>query len=133
MARIYSLPKGASLFYEVLKIAMREKFRTAQVVAVGGVDRLTLAYFNRQKKKYEERIYDEFFEVTSMLGNITLKDGEPFLHIHGTFGRRDMSVVGGHVISASVFPLLEVVITPTKNTARRRFDDELGVNVVFKT
>jgi hypothetical protein len=133
LARIHSLSRGASLVDEVLMIAAQERVRTAQVAAIGGVDRLTLAYFNREKKKYEEHVYDEYLEVVSMLGDITLKDGKPFLHIHGTFGRRDMSVVGGHVVSASVFPLLEVVITPTKNTAFRRFDDDIGVNVIFKT
>jgi len=133
LARIYSLSRGASLVDEVLMIAALERVRTAQVAAIGGVDRLTLAYFNREKKNYEEHVYDEYLEVVSMLGDITLKDGKPFLHIHGTFGKRDMSVVAGHVVSASVFPLLEVVITPTKNTALRRFDDDVGVNVIFKT
>ena len=133
MARIYSLSRGASLVDEVLMIAALERVRTAQVAAIGGVDRLTLAYFNREKKNYEEHVYDEYLEVVSMLGDITLKDGKPFLHIHGTFGKRDMSVVAGHVVSASVFPLLEVVITPTKNTALGRFDDDVGVNVIFKT
>ena len=133
MARIYSLSRGASLVDEVLTIAAQERVMTAQVAAIGGVDRLTLAYFNREKKNYEEHVYDEYLEVVSMLGDITLKDGKPFLHIHGTFGKRDMSVVAGHVVSASVFPLLEVVITPTKNTALRRFDDDVGVNVIFKT
>lgn len=66
------------------------------------------------------------------MGNITLKDGKPFLHLHGTFGRRDMSVIGGHVISATVFPLLEAVITPTANRALRRFDEKVGLNAIYK-
>jgi len=70
--------------------------------------------------------------VTGLLGNITRKDGKPFVHAHGTFGRRDMSVIAGHLMSATVFPLLEVVITPTKNRATREFDKEVGLNVIRK-
>lgn len=132
MARIYKLEKGTSLTDGILTIAKKEKVRTARVEAIGGVNSLQLAFFNHEEKRYEERKFEEFMEVTSLLGNITLKDGKPFLHMHGTFGRRDSSVIGGHLVSATVFPMLEVVITPTKNTANRRFDEETGLNVIYK-
>ena len=132
MAKIYCLPKNSDLFGELLAIASRDKVRTAQVVGVGGVNRLTLAYYNSREKKYEEHLYEEFMEVASLAGNITTKDGKPFLHLHGTFGRRDMSAIAGHVISARVFPLLEAVVTSTTNRALRRFDDETGLNVIYK-
>ncbi len=118
---------------DIISIARREKIMTARVEAIGGVDKLRLAYFNHRTKKYEEHDYEEFLEVTSLLGNITLKGGKRFLHAHGTFGRRDVSVLGGHVMEATVFPILEVVITPTKNRALRRFDDELGLNVIYRS
>ena len=132
MARIYSLKAGTRIPEDIVSIAREEKIGTAEVEAIGGVDWLNLAYFNRQTKKYEEHEFKEFCEVTSLLGNITEKDGEPFLHAHGNFGRKDMSVIGGHVISARVFPILEVVITPTRNRALRHFDEQLGLNVIYK-
>ena len=132
MSRIYILKPGTGLTDGLLAIAKREKTRTAKVEAIGGVKQLRLAYYNSKARKYEEHEYDEFFEVTSLIGNITLKDEEPFLHLHGTFGKKDMSVIGGHVISGTVFPLLEAVFTPTKNTALRRFDEKMGLNVIYR-
>ena len=132
MAKLYSLGAGAKVPDDILAIAKKEKISTARVEAIGGVNRLKLAYFNHRSKKYEEHDYAEFLEVTSLLGNITLKEGEPFLHVHGNFGRKDMTALAGHVMSATVLPLLEVVITPTTNRALRRFDDELGLNVIYK-
>lgn len=132
MAKLYSIRKGASLVDEILGIARKEGIKCARMEAIGGVERLTIAYFNRRRKKYEEHEYEEFLEVAGILGNITLKDGKPFLHAHGVFGRKDMSTIGGHVVSARVFPLLEVIITPTSNGALRRFDDEMGLNVIYK-
>ena len=131
MAKIYSLKAGARIPDDILALAKREKMVTARVEAIGGVEKLRLAYFNHHTKRYEEHDFEEFLEVTGILGNVTLKDGKPFLHIHGTFGRSDLSTLAGHVMTAKVFPLLEVVITPTKNRALRRFDDNLGLNVIY--
>ncbi|MDG6909940.1 MAG: DNA-binding protein [Nitrososphaerota archaeon] len=133
MAKIYSLKAGSKVPDDILAIAREERIATARVEAIGGVRGLRLAYFNQDSRKYEEHDYREFLEVTGLLGNITLKDGEPFLHAHGTFGRRDMSVIGGHVMAATVSPLMEVVITPTKNRALRRFDEELQLNVIYRS
>ncbi len=132
MAKIYSLKAGAKVPDDIVAIAEREKIASAEVEAIGGVKQLRLAYFDHTAKRYEEHDFREFLEVTGMIGNLTLKDGKPFLHVHGNFGRRDLSVLAGHVMSALVYPLLEVVITPTRNRALRRFDDELGLNVIYR-
>ena len=132
MAKLYSLKAGAKIPDDIVAIAAREKIATARVEAIGGVDKVRLAYFNRASRKYEEHDFAEFFEVTSLLGNITQKEGKPFLHVHGNFGRKNLSVVGGHVMTASVFPIMEVVITPTKNKALRKFDEALGLNIIYR-
>jgi len=132
LAKIYSLKAGSKIPDDILAIAKKERVVTARVEAIGGVEEVRLAYFNRHARRYEEHDFKEFLEVTGILGNVTLKDGKPFLHIHGTFGRSDLSTLAGHVMTAKVFPLLEVVITPTKNRALRKFDDGLGLNVIYK-
>jgi len=130
LAKIYSLKAGQKIPESIIAIATKEKIKTARVEAIGGVRELRLAYFDHERKKYEEHGFKEFLEVTGILGNITLKDGRPFLHAHGNFGRRNLSVIAGHIMSATIFPLLEVVITPTKNSAVRRFDETLGLHVI---
>ncbi len=132
MSKIYSMRSGTSLVEGLLEIARKEGMTTAGIAAIGGVNELKIAHFNSVEKKYEEHAYHEFLEVTTLNGNITVKDGAPFLHVHGTFGRRDMSVIGGHVVSATVFPLMEVTIALTENTAIRRFDDETGLNAIWE-
>lgn len=132
MPKLYCLKRGSKLPEELLAIAAEDGIKTAALAGVGGVEELTLGYYNRESKKYEEKRFDGFMEVTSLLGNVTTKDEAPFVHIHGNFGRRDYGVVGGHVVSAKVFPLLEVTVTPTENTAVRKFDEELGLSTIFK-
>lgn len=130
--KLHSLKAGSKLHETLLSIAGEEGIKTAAVAGVGGVQEATLAYYNRESKRYEETRFEEFMEATSVLGNITVKDGAPFAHIHGNFGRRDLSVVGGHIVSATIFPLLEVTLTPTENTAVRKFDENLGLSTIYK-
>lgn len=132
MAKLYSLGPGTKVPEGILEIARREHISTAAVEGIGGVKELNLAYFNQETKKYEEHRFVEYMEAASLLGNLTLKDGEPFLHLHGNFGRRDLSVIGGHVVSAVVSPLLELTVTPTENTAHRRFDMAAGLSTIYK-
>ena len=133
MATLRKLEAGAMIPDAILRVAAKEKMRTAILEAIGGVDSLTLGYYNRITKKYEEHNYRGFMEVTSLLGNVTEKAGKPFLHAHGTFGRRDMSVIGGHLIRATIFPTLEFTLVPTTNRAIRRFDERTGLNLIYRT
>jgi hypothetical protein len=34
---------------------------------------------------------------------------------------------------AKVYPFLEAVVTPTRNRALKKFDDELGLNIIYKS
>lgn len=131
MAKIYSVRAGSRIPDDIVSVAERERIKAALVSGIGGVREAKLAYFNQEAKKYEEHDFREELEVTSLLGDITMRDGGPFLHLHGTFARRDLSVIGGHVVSGTVSPLLEFVITPTSNRAVRRFDESVGLGVIY--
>jgi uncharacterized protein len=133
MAKLLTLPAGALVPDGLVQVALREKVRTAAISAIGGVDSLTLGYFDRRTKSYQQHRYMGFMEVTSLLGNVTEKDGKPFIHVHGTFGKKDMTLVAGHVIRARVFPTLEVVLEPTSNRLVRRFDSKTGLNLIHRS
>ncbi len=65
--------------------------KTARVEAIGTLGKAKVAYNNRNMKKYEEHLYNENMEVTSMLGDITMMERKPFLHLYANLGRKDMS------------------------------------------
>lgn len=133
MAKLLTLEAGAVIPDDLIRIAVREKVKTGAIAAIGGVDSLTLGYFDRRTKSYQQHEFRGFMEVTSLLGNVTEKDGKPFIHLHGNFGKRDLTLVAGHVIRARVFPTLEVVLEPTGNSAVRRFDRKTGLNLIYRS
>ena len=92
--------------------------------AVGSVD---LAYFNDETGEYETHAIAEQLEVIGLTGNVTLKDGAPFAHVHATFGGRDLSVRGGHVMEMTVKPNLEIWLTRGTEDVVRLPDEESGL------
>ncbi len=130
MAKMRSLRAGTRIPEGILTAAAEDKVTTALLAGIGGVREVKLAYYDQKEKKYQEKTFHGQMELTSLVGNVTMKDGAPFLHAHGTFARRDYSVIGGHVVSAVVSPLLEFVLTPTENTAVREFNESLGLYVI---
>ena len=53
---------------------------------------------------------NEKSEIASLVGNVSLQDGKPRVHLHGVLSLSDGSTRGGHVIEAKVYPIAEIFI-----------------------
>jgi predicted DNA-binding protein with PD1-like motif len=111
----------------LLAIAHREGIEYAALSGLGAVSGVSLAYFNDETRQYETHHIEEQLEVIGLTGNVTLKEGQPFLHVHATFGGRDLSVRGGHVMEATVKPNLEIWLTRGSEAVVRLPDEESGL------
>jgi predicted DNA-binding protein with PD1-like motif len=120
---------------EELQACLRRHLRDdsvgfAFISAAGGVSRAKLGYWNADTAAYEHRDLDEQVEVLVLQGNASLKEGQPHLHLHGVFGRRDFSTVGGHVVEAVANPTLEVWLRVEDVDVRRVKDEGSGLAVL---
>ena len=59
---------------------------------------------------YEEHRVEEPTELLALQCNLSRKDGEPFPHCHAVLGRQDGTVVGGHLLAATVHNVNELYI-----------------------
>ena len=80
-----------------------------------------------EEKKYYPKTIEGIFEITSLLGTLTTKDGEPYLHLHISCGGMDAAVVGGHLNKAIVSATGEIVIRVVNGTINRKFSNEIGL------
>src|SRR3954470_24740674 len=69
----------------------RERIGYAALTGLGAVSGVTISYWNGETKKYETHELTEQMEVTSLIGNVALRDEEPFIHAHVNLGRHDLS------------------------------------------
>ena len=104
-----------------------ERIGYASMTGLGAVSSATVSYWNSETRQYEQHLLEEQLEVVSLVGNASLKDGEPLVHIHVALGRRDLSLVGGHLNDAIVHPNLEIWLRPEAAAVHRIVDDASGL------
>lgn len=90
--------------------------------ALGAVRSCRIAYFNVQKRAYEDINLNEQLEVLSLIGNVAMYEGKPLVHAHITLGRRDGTVLGGHLRQGVVRPTLELSLRVNDEPLRRALD-----------
>ena len=99
----------------------------ATMTGLGAVSGATVSYWNAGTREYEQHQLDEQMEVVSLIGNVTVKEGAPFSHIHVTLGRHDLSILGGHLNDLVVNPNLEIELRPESAAVERTLDDGSGL------
>ena len=80
-------------------------------------------------KAYVDKTFDEQMEISSLAGNISEKDGNVYLHLHANLGRADYTVVGGHLLTATINGACEVFVRRFGCKVGRHFDEETGLNL----
>lgn len=118
---------GEHLAASLLAWLKAEGIGYATMTGLGAVSGATISYWNANTRQYEQHQLDEQMEVVSLVGNVTIKEGAPFTHIHVTLGRRDLSILGGHFNDATVHPNVEVWLRPESETVERTLDESSGL------
>jgi predicted DNA-binding protein with PD1-like motif len=118
---------GEKAMATLLDFCRSEGIGYAALSGLGAVSGVDLAYFNDDTQKYETHPIAEQLEVIGLTGNVTIKDGAPFAHVHATFGGRDLSVRGGHIVEMTVKPNLEIWVTRGTQDVVRLPDEESGL------
>jgi predicted DNA-binding protein with PD1-like motif len=129
---VINLARGEELFETLLSWAKANDIKSATLTGLGAADVLELAYYNLHGKKYERHEITDEVEILSLVGNLVLLQGERTLHIHGVFGRRDLTTLGGHVFKLRVSGACEIHLTTFESPFERRFDEATGLNLLCK-
>ncbi|WP_412751599.1 PPC domain-containing DNA-binding protein [Krasilnikovia sp. M28-CT-15] len=122
--------KGDDALTCLTQVVREHHIDAAQITAVGAFARAEVGYFDRDKADYDHIPVDEQVEVLSLLGDVATKDGAPAVHAHTVLGRRDGSVVGGHLLAGRVWPTLEVILTEVAPELAKRVDAKTGLALI---
>lgn len=104
------LKKGELLVENLTKLVRDEQIQGAWISGLGGALWAELGYYDLEDKKYYWQKRDDLPEITSLQGNVAWKDGEPVLHIHGSFSDTNLQGVGGHVKELMVGGTCEILL-----------------------
>ncbi|MDO4835135.1 MAG: DNA-binding protein [Clostridia bacterium] len=124
------IDRGEEIIETVKKVAEKERIRLASVEALGAVDDFTVGVYDVAAKRYDSKTFTGAFEIVSLVGTITEKDGAFYQHLHMSAGNRDCEVFGGHLNRAVVSVTCEMVIRVLSGAVDRAPDPETGINLI---
>ena len=124
---LISLDPGDKINENLEKVAVLESLQSAWISGIGAISDIEIGYFEPAKKDYDHRKFEGEFELISLLGNISLKEGKHFAHTHITFSDTMYRVYGGHLFDAKITAAGEFLMTKSEIPLQRKFNEDVGL------
>jgi predicted DNA-binding protein with PD1-like motif len=124
-----SLAKGDDLLAALTNICQELGITLGEVKAIGAISKARVGYYHQDSRQYEWLDLDRHLEVLALEGNISLKDGKPFVHAHVILADGESRAFGGHLAEGTVVFALEFVIQELQadRSLNRQMDEETGL------
>ena len=127
---VLRLDPGEEIVEQLTALVEREHVQLGSVTALGAANDVTIGIFSTGEKKYDSRRYQGDFEISALVGNITRKDGKPYLHLHITIGNPVTGEVhAGHLTACTISATLELFLQVWDGAVGRKFSDQVGLNL----
>lgn len=127
---VLRLDPGEEVAASLTKLVEQEQVQLGCVSALGAANDVTIGVFDTEKKQYFSRRCQGQFEISALVGNVTRKEGEPYLHLHITIGNPVTGEVhAGHLSSAVISATLELFLQVWDGQVGRKFSDQVGLNL----
>jgi predicted DNA-binding protein with PD1-like motif len=128
-AAFVSLAPGEDLLEGLNQAVGELGMQAATLQVIGGLEEANVGYFDRDIKQYLE-IRTGHVEIASGLGNVSLRDGEPFIHLHLALSGRNGSTIGGHALEGCKAFVVEAYFRKLDGPAPTREENaEIGLRV----
>ena len=126
----------ADLLDEITGFCQKNGFAAAEVSAIGAIKTLELSYYDQEKRVYcpvEGLQANAPFEIAALSGNISLKDGAAFAHIHIVAADKNGISFAGHLAPGTKIFAAEIAIRELKGQKlERALDAETGLSLWVK-
>ena len=123
------VPEGADLLASVNQMASEAGFKSASVQFIGAVRKAVVQVFDQAKREYVTLNLAGPLEIVTGTGNVSLKDGQPFAHVHAVFSDLRGVCSGGHLAPGTEVFMAEVVLAEidTDRPLERKLDRATGL------
>ena len=125
---VIRMDKGEEIQQQLQIVAEKEGIKLANVSALGAVNDFTVGAFDVERQEFHKNRFQGAYEIVSLVGTITTKDGAYYAHLHMSAGDAD-GVVGGHLNRAVISATCELVITVIPGVVERTFSPDVGLNL----
>jgi uncharacterized protein len=125
---IGKLAHNNDLLQELTDFCTVNDITLGRIEAVGAVKKARLAYYDQDKQAYRYFTINRHMEITSLTGNVSLKEGKPIVHAHITLADKKGNAYGGHLAEGTIVYACEVCIQVYQGEPLERgLDRETGL------
>jgi hypothetical protein len=96
-ASFVSLERGEDLLDGLNQAVKKLGLQAATLQVIGALEEAAVGYFDPATKEYRT-IPTGHVEIASGVGNVSLREGEPFIHLHLVVSGPDGGALGGHAM-----------------------------------
>lgn len=119
---------GADLLEELTAVCREQDISLGSIEALGTVQKAHIGYYDQEVREYRFFEIDKHLEITKLIGNVSIRDGNPMVHAHITLADSEGNAFGGHLAGGTVIFACEFVINSYKGTGYiREFDRQTGL------
>ena len=122
-----TLAKGDNINKTFESFAEVKGVGCAWLNGIGALENPEIGYYSLEDKSYYRKTFTGEYELTSLIGNITLKEGKPFSHTHITFSDTEFRVFGGHLFNANITAAGEFIMQFGSDEINREMNAEIGL------
>lgn len=125
------LAKGEDLLTGLENCARQHGITLGAVQAIGAVTQARIAYYDQTARKYNFLDLPRPLEITSLIGNISLKDGKTMIHAHITLADSAGRGSGGHLAEGTKVFACEFILQEYQSDTPlvRRLDPATGLTL----
>ena len=124
---VFRFEDGKDVIESLRRVAKEHQILSGVILSgIGMLRDFEISFYSREKMGYVTTKFNEPVELLSFSGNISIRNNEPFFHLHVALAKEDNSAIGGHLEKAMVHNTLEGVIMKLSKIELTR-DVETGI------
>jgi predicted DNA-binding protein with PD1-like motif len=120
---------GSDIIDFLTDVAKEHGIVTATFTAVGALKDAKLAFYDQDRHVYLETLLSAPQEIASCVGNISVKEGKPFVHAHAVLADQAGVVRAGHLLEGKVFAAEVHLIELVGEKVVRKHDAVTGLSL----
>ena len=124
------LEDGDDILVSLRRFVEVKGVRAGLLEGIGSLRKVRLGYYDFETRKYSWQVFEEDMEILNLSGNVSTKDAGYIPHVHVALGRKDFSVLGGHLDDGSQANMVEVFVRRLPGELVKVHDQKIGLNVL---
>jgi len=127
---VLRLESGDDILKSLRQFATTKRLGASLLEGIGSLSKVKLGHYDFRTKQYRYETFEDDLEILNLSGNIASMNREPLPHVHVTLGRRDFSVIGGHLDEGSSANMVEIGLWKLPGKLVKAKNAEIGLNVL---